>query len=118
MNRWKYLGIAILALLLFVGYNTHISSVKKVSYAQGFSSANDQWEKKGKEYVALIDKGLADNAALNDQLAIVSEQKRIAESKKVSGTVTKQIEYSTAPSATRKDFDEKFIDLYNYSLGE
>ncbi|AEZ66370.1 hypothetical protein EXT67_21120 [Pectobacterium atrosepticum] len=114
----KYLiGIGIAVLLLF-SFNWYVGTKEDAAYALGFQSANTQWEKKGKEYVDLIDKGKADNTALNEELARVSEEKRKLEEARRHNVSDKQVEYNKTEAARKKGLDDDFVDLYNESLGD
>lgn len=114
----KYLvGIGIAALLLF-SFNWYVGTKEDAAYDRGFQYANTQWEKKGKEYVDLIDKGKADNTALNEELARVSEEKRKLEEARRHNVNDKQVEYNKTEAARKKGLDDDFVDLYNESLGD
>lgn len=114
----KYLiGIGIATLLLF-SFNWYVGTKEDAAYDRGFQSANSQWEKKGKEYVDLIDKGKADNTALNEELARVSEEKRKLEESRRQNVNNKQVEYNKTEAARQKGLDDDFVDLYNESLGD
>lgn len=114
----KYLiGIGIAILLLF-SFNWYVGTKESAAYDRGFQSANIQWERKGKEYVDLIDKGKAENKALNAKLAKVSEEKRKLEEARRHNVNDKQIEYNKTESARKKGLDDDFVDLYNESLGD
>lgn len=114
----KYLiGIAVAILLIF-SFNWYVGTKEDAAYDRGFQSANVQWEKKGKEYVDLINKGKADNTALNNELAKVSEEKRKLEEKRTQNVNNKQIEYNKTEAARKKGLDDDFVDLYNESLGD
>ena len=114
----KYLiGIAVAVLLIF-SFNWYVGTKEDAAYDRGFQSANVQWEKKGKEYVDLINKGKADNTALNNELAKVSEEKRKLEEKRTQNVNNKQIEYNKTEAARKKGLDDDFVDLYNESLGD
>lgn len=114
----KYLiGIGIAALLLF-SFNWYVGTKEDAAYDRGFQYANAQWEKKGKEYVDLIDKGKADNTALNEELARVSEEKRKLEEARRHNVSDKQVEYNKTEAARKKGLDDDFVDLYNESLGD
>lgn len=113
----KYLiGIAVAIMLVF-SFNWYVGNKEEAAYHRGFQSANVQWEKKGKEYVDLINKGKADNTALNNELARVSEEKRKLEEKRTQDVNNKQIEYNKTEAARQKGLDDAFVDLYNQSLG-
>lgn len=111
------IGIAIAATLA-LSFNWYVDRKEAAAYEKGFASANSAWMKKGKEYVDMIDAEKADNTALNERLAVISEEKRILEQKKAQKVVDKQIEYVKSPSATNKSLDDGFVELYNESLGE
>lgn len=114
----KYLiGIGI-AILLLLSFNWYVGTKESAAYDRGFQSANVQWEKKGKEYVDLIDKGKAENTALNTKLAKVSEEKRKLEEKRNQSVNNKQVEYNKTEAARKKGLDDDFVDLYNESLGD
>lgn len=114
----KYLiGIGIAILLLF-SFNWYVGTKEKAAYDRGFQSANVQWEKKGKEYVGMIDDAYARNKALNYTLTLLSEGKLIDEQKRKDSVVKQQLEYSKTPEAKVKGLDDKFIKLYNDSLGD
>ncbi len=114
----KYLiGIAVAIALVF-SFKWYVGTKEDAAYDRGFQSANLQWEKKGKEYVDLIDKGKAENTALNEELASVSEEKRKLEEKRSRDVNNKQIEYNKTEAARKKGLDDDFIDLYNESLGD
>lgn len=114
----KYLiGIA-LAAAIMLGFHLYVDKKETAAYAQGFEAANVQWEKKGKEYVDLIDKGKAENKALNEKLAIASEAKRRAEEKRVNDVKDKQVKYNKTEAAGKKGIDDDLVDIYNQSLGE
>lgn len=114
----KYLiGIGIAIMLLF-SFNWYIGTKESAAYDRGFQSANVQWEKKGKEYVRLIDKGKAENTALNEELARVSEEKRKLEDARRHNVNNKQVEYNKTEAARQKGLDDDFVDLYNESLGD
>lgn len=114
----KYLiGIAVAILLIF-SFNWYVGTKEDAAYDRGFQSANVQWEKKGKEYVELINKGKADNTALNNELARVSEEKRKLEEKRTQNVNNKQIEYNKTEASRKKGLDDDFVDLYNESLGD
>lgn len=114
----KYLiGIAI-AIAIFLSFHIYVGKKETAAYDQGFSAANVQWEKKGKEYVDLIAKGKADNQALNDQLAVLSEAKRKAEEKRGDDVKAKQVQYNKTEAASKKGLDDDLVDIYNQSLGE
>lgn len=114
----KYLiGIAVAIALIF-SFNWYVGTKESAAYDRGFQSANVQWEKKGKEYVDLIDKGKAENVSLNEQLARVSEEKRKLEEARRHNVNDKQIEYNKTEAARKKGLDDDFVDLYNESLGD
>lgn len=114
----KYLiGIAVAIALIF-SFNWYVGTKESAAYDRGFQSANVQWEKKGKEYVDLINKGKADNTALNDELARVSEEKRKLEEARRHNVNDKQVEYNKTEAARKKGLDDDFVDLYNESLGD
>ncbi|UTC25487.1 hypothetical protein P7_304 [Pectobacterium phage vB_PcaM_P7_Pc] len=114
----KYLiGIAVAIALIF-SFNWYVGTKESAAYDRGFQSANLQWEKKGKEYVDLINKGKAENVSLNEQLARVSEEKRKLEEKRTQDVTHKQIEYNKTEAARKKGLDDDFVDLYNESLGD
>lgn len=114
----KYLiGIGIAILLLF-SFNWYVGTKESAAYDRGFQSANVQWEKKGKEYVALIDETRARNVDLNERLAIVSEEKRKLEEKRRQDVGNKQVEYNKTEAARNVGLDDDFVDLYNESLGD
>lgn len=114
----KYLiGIAI-AIAIALSFHIYVGKKETAAYDQGFSAANVQWEKKGKEYVDLIAKGKADNQALNDQLAVLSEAKRKAEEKRGDDVKAKQVQYNKTEAASKKGLDDDLVDIYNQSLGE
>jgi|AGFS01.1.fsa_nt_gi hypothetical protein len=111
------IGIAA-AVLIFFAFNWYVGTKEDAAYDRGFQSANVQWEKKGKEYVAMIDDEKAKNTALNYTLNLLSEGKLIEEQKKRDAIVKQQLEYSQSPEAKKHSLDDKFIKLYNDSLGE
>lgn len=114
----KYLiGIAVAILLVF-SFNWYVGTKEDAAYDRGFQSANVQWEKKGKEYVDLINKGKAENTALNNELAKVSEEKRKLEEARRHNVSDKQVEYNKTEAARKKGLDDDFVDLYNESLGD
>lgn len=114
----KYLiGIAVAIALIF-SFNWYVGTKEAAAYDRGFQSANMQWEKKGKEYVDLINKGKADNTALNEKLARVSEEKRKLEETHRLDINNKQVEYNKTEAARQKGLDDGFVDLYNESLGD
>lgn len=114
----KYLiGIAIAAALMF-SFHLYVGKKETEAYDQGFSAANVQWEKKGKQYVDLIDKGRAENQALNDKLAEATEAKIKAEEKRADDVKGKQVQYNKTEAAGKKGLDDDLVDIYNESLGE
>lgn len=119
INKYKkyLIGIGIAILLLF-SFNWYVGTKEDAAYSRGFQSANIQWEKKGKEYVDLIDKGKADNTALNEELARASEEKRKLEEARRHNVSDKQVEYNKTEAARKKGLDDDFVDLYNESLGD
>lgn len=114
----KYLIGLALAVALAFSFKWYVGTKESAAYDRGFQSANVQWEKKGKEYVDLINKGKAENTALNTELAKVSEEKRKLEEKRTQDVNNKQIEYNKTEAARKKGLDDDFIDLYNQSLGD
>ena len=114
----KYLiGIAV-AVVIAITFNWYVGTKESAAYGRGFQSANVQWEKKGKEYVAMIDDAYAKNSSMNYTLKLLTEGKIIEEQKKRDSVVKQQIEYSQSPESKVKGLDDKFIKLYNDSLGE
>lgn len=114
----KYLiGVAV-AIALFFAFNMYVSNKEQNAYDRGFQAANIAWEKKGKEYVDIIDSEKAQNTALNDKLNVISEQKRKLEEERTKSVIVKQIEYVKSENASKKCFDDALVDLYNKSLGE
>lgn len=112
-----FIGIGIAILLLF-SFDWYVGNKEDAAYDRGFQSANTQWEKKGREYVDLIEKGKADNTALNEELAKISEEKRKLEEKRTQDVNNKQVEYNKTEAARKKGLDDDFVDLYNQSLGD
>lgn len=115
--RQYLIGIAV-AVLIFFSFNWYVGIKEDAAYDRGFQSANVQWEKKGKEYVAMIDDEKAKNSALNYTLSLLSEGKMIEEQKRQAAVVKQQQEYLQRPEAKKHSFDDNFIKLYNDSLGE
>lgn len=114
----KYLiGIGIVIILL-LSFNWYVGTKEAAAYDRGFQSANVQWEKKGKEYVGMIDDAYSRNKALNYTLTLLSEGKLIEEQRRKDSVVKQQMEYSKTPEAKVKGLDDKFIKLYNDSLGD
>ncbi|QPI18348.1 hypothetical protein POP15_300 [Pectobacterium phage POP15] len=114
----KYLiGIAVAIAIVFT-FNWYVGNKEEAAYQAGFQSANVQWEKKGKEYVAMIDDAHAKNSAMNYTLKLLTEGKIIEEQRKRDNVVQQQIEYSKSPESKARGLDDKFIKLYNDSLGE
>lgn len=111
------IGIAA-AVLIFFTFNWYVGTKEDAAYDRGFQSANVKWEKKGKEYVAMIDDEKSKNTALNYTLNLLSEGKLIEEQKKRDSIVKQQLEYNQSPEAKKHSLDDKFIRLYNDSLGE
>lgn len=114
----KYLIVMAIATLLLFSFNWYVAKKESSAYDRGFQSANVQWERKGQEYVDLIDAGLEKNKRLNDKLAVLSEEKRKLEEDKTNTVKSQQIEYKTSQDALKKCLDDKFVDLYNNSLGD
>lgn len=114
----KYLIGVALAIVLVLGFNFWVGQKEDQAYQQGFQAANVQWEKKGKEYVDLIEKGYAENVALNQKLAEANEAKRKLEEERASLVHDQQIDYANSEEGKVKGLDKKFIKLYNDSLGE
>lgn len=117
-KSWQYVVGAILAGLLFLGYQTHISRIEKESFGKGFQEANGAWMVKGKQYVDMIEAGRAENGVLNGKLYVLSEEKRKLEAQKGDKVIEKQIEYVRSPDASKKGLDDKFVEIYNTSLGD
>lgn len=113
----KYLVGIIIALFLIFSFNWYVGKKEKAAYAQGFQSSNLQWEKKGKEYVGMIDQAYARNRSMNYALNLLSEGKIIEEQKRRTDVNEQQLEYSKNPDSDRTGLDDKFIKLYNDSLG-
>lgn len=114
----KYIISLVIAIVLLLSFNWYVGRKESAAYDRGFESANVQWIKKGKEYVAMIDDEKSKNTALNYTLNLLSEGKLIEEQKKRDVIVKQQLEYSQSPEAKKHSLDDKFIKLYNDSLGE
>lgn len=114
----KYLIGILIAAVVVVGFNLYVSKKEKESYDRGFQVANTLWEKKGKEYVGLIDKERARSASVNYALTLVTEGKIIEEEKRRAQLTQHQAEYLASPAAEKKSLDDSFIRLYNESLGD
>jgi len=114
----KYLVSIAIVLVLIFSFNWYVGKKEKAAYDQGFQSSNLQWEKKGKEYVGMIDQAYARNKAMNYTLALLSEGKIIEEQKRRSDVSAQQLEYNKTPDSARVGLDDKFVKLYNDSLGE
>lgn len=113
----KYIAGVILALVVVLCFNWYVDSKEKVAYKEGFESANVQWEKKGRQYVGMIEEAHSRNQALNYTLTLLSEGKLIEEQKNRDNVINQQLEYSKSPESKVKGLDDKFIKLYNDSLG-
>lgn len=118
MKYKKYLIGIVLAIAIVFTFNWYVGRKEEAAYQKGFQSANVQWEKKGKGYVAMIDDAHAKNSAMNYTLKLLTEGKIIEEQRKRDNVVQQQIEYSKSPESKVKGLDDKFIKLYNDSLGE
>lgn len=114
----KYIIGLVIVIVLLLSFNWYVARKESAAYDRGFESANVQWIKKGKEYVAIIDNSKNQNAALNEKLEALSEQKRVLEERLSQDVAHDQIEYNKSPAARNKGLDDNFIDLYNKSLGD
>lgn len=114
----KYLVGVVAAIAIAISFNWYVGNKEESAYQSGFQAANVAWEKKGKEYVKMIDDAYAKNSSMNYTLKLLTEGKVIQEQKLRDNVVQQQIEYSKSPEAKVKGLDDKFIKLYNDSLGE
>lgn len=113
----KYIAGAVLAVLLVLSFNFYVSRKEEIAYNNGFDTANAAWIKKGKEYVDIINKGLAYNRSLNvelDKQILANQQALDKQTNKVSDM---QVEYVQTPASKNYGLDDQFVDIYNESLG-
>lgn len=113
----KYIIGALLAVALFVGHTIYVSHKERVAYNKGFAEANTAWMNKGREYVDMLNEQLSVNRDLNNQVNKTLVEKKVAEDllkKKINSGV---IEYNKTDKATQNNIDDRFVELYNESLG-
>ncbi|QYC52507.1 hypothetical protein [Salmonella phage SSBI34] len=118
MKYKKYLTGMAIAIALFFVFSAYISSVEKKAFDSGFQKANTAWMEKGRQYVDLLDKKYDENKRLNYQLEKATRKDSKVDQDRRSKTAAAQVDFARDPSSSGKTISDKFIDLYNVSLGD
>lgn len=114
----KYLIGALLFIALFFSFKFYLHQQTSKAYDRGYDEANSAWIAKGREYVDIIRSNKEKMSALNDKLDAEIEKNNKLQGQKVKIVTQKQIEYVKTEESKSVGIDDKFVDIYNESLGD